>query len=82
MVDTVESLQQHQLRRSPLTEFELAYEVSEHSGYSREQASDKMSGWLDELRAAGLVWAGVLVNANGQQLMAAALTRRGKELVN
>jgi hypothetical protein len=84
---TLESLRQHQLvilrrlRNGPLTEFELSFEVAEHSGHGVDQASEKMSDWLDELRDEGLIWAGQLANANGQVIMAAALTRRGQELV-
>ena len=40
-----------------------------------------MADWLEELRDEGLIWAGSLLNSNGQQLMAAALTKRGTELV-
>ncbi len=88
MTETIQSLAQHQLvilrrlRRGPLTEFELANEVAEHSGYSGEEAADKMADWLETLRAEGLVWAGALSNADGQTLAAAALTTAGRELVN
>lgn len=87
MIDTLDALQQHQLvilrrlRKGPLTEFELASEIAEHSGHTVEQASDNMNEWLEELRAEGLVWAGVLTNDNGQHLFAATLTKRGTELV-
>ena len=87
MVDAIESLRQHQLvilrrlRQGPLTEFELIREVATHSGHSAEQCADLIPDWLEELRLEGLVWAGALTNAEGQRLMAAALTRRGKELV-
>lgn len=85
--ETVESLRQHQLvimrrlRNGPLTEFELASEVAEHSGYSVEQAAEHMADWLDELRKEGLIWAGDLRNADDRRLLAAALTTRGRELV-
>lgn len=88
MIETIESLAQHQLvilrrlRASPLTEFELAQEVSSHSGYSAEQCADRMADWLETLRREGLVWAGALLNADGQQIMAAALTKHGRELVH
>ena len=88
MTETIQSLAQHQLvilrrlRRGPLTEFELVNEVAEHSGYSGEEAADKMADWLETLRAEGLVWAGALSNADGQTLAAAALTTAGRELVN
>ena len=87
MIDTVNALAQHQLvilrrlRAGQLTEFELASEVAGNSGYSQEQCADNMGEWLDELRVEGLIWAGALSNANGQEMMAAALTARGKELV-
>lgn len=87
MTNTLEALRQHQLvilrrlRTGPLTEFELASEVSEHSGYSQEQATEQMAEWLEALRGEGLVWAGQLANGEGQQIMAAALTKRGRELV-
>lgn len=88
MIDTLEALRQHQLvilrrlRGGPLTEFELAREVTEHSGHTLEECADKMGEWLDELRAAGLIWSGSLSNAGGQRILAAALTRRGTELVS
>jgi len=87
MTHTVETLRQHQLvilrrlRTGPLTEFELSREVASHSAFSPEQCADQMSEWLEELRSEGLIWAGALTNANGQRLMAAALTKHGKELV-
>ncbi len=88
MIETLESLAQHQLvilrrlRAGPLTEFELVHEVTSHSGYSSEQCADRMADWLETLRQEGLVWAGSLQNADGQQIMAAALTKHGRELVH
>ena len=88
MIETIESLAQHQLvilrrlRTGPLTEFELVHEVTNHSGYSAEQCADRMADWLETLRREGLVWAGSLHNADGQQIMAAALTKHGRELVH
>ena len=87
MIETVNALVQYQLvilrrlRSGPLTEFELAGEVAGHSGYTAEQCSDNMADWLDELKQEGLIWAGTLENENGQRIMAAALTQRGKELL-
>lgn len=87
MIDAIESLRQHQLvilrrlRKSPLTEFELIREVSGHSGYTMEQCEDQIGAWLEELKEGGLVWAGKLANAAGQEIMAAALTSRGADLV-
>ena len=87
MTETLDALRQHQLiilrrlRASPLTEFELVREVAEHSGHSYDEAADLMSEWLDELRDEGLVWAGTLSNASEQKIVAAALTKRGRELV-
>ncbi|MGB0717054.1 MAG: hypothetical protein ACPGXK_14330 [Phycisphaerae bacterium] len=87
MINTIEALRQHQLvilrrlRKGPLTEFELAHEVSEVSGFTTDQAADNMATWLDELREAGLVWSGQLSNADDQAILAAALTARGKELI-
>ncbi len=87
MIDATESLTQHQLvilrrlRKSPLTEFELVREVAEHSGYTMEQCEDNMRSWLEELKEVGLIWCGTLSNAAGQEIMAAALTSRGVELV-
>ncbi|MHC4697668.1 MAG: hypothetical protein ACYTFA_13100 [Planctomycetota bacterium] len=87
MIDTIEALRQHQLvilrrlRTGPLTEFELAGEVAEHSGYDLEQCADNIADWLEELRLEGLVWAGMLSNSDGQQITAAALTKRGMELM-
>jgi len=87
MIDTTDALRQHQLvilrrlRRGPLTEFELCSEIAEHSGYSVEQCTDNMATWLGNLRDAGLIWAGMLVNDTKQEMWAAALTRKGRELV-
>jgi len=88
MTTTIKSLQQHQLvilrrlRSHALTEFELASEVAEHSGWAGEQAMDNMSKWLRELRDDGLIWTGVLCNSNGQEMYAAALTISGRDLVS
>ena len=87
MIETLQALRQHQLvilrrlRVGPLTEFELAREVAGSSGFTAEQCSDNMAEWLIELRAEGLIWAGALTNAKGQELMAAALTDKGRNLV-
>jgi len=86
-VVNISALRQHQLvilrrlRGGPLTEFELIKEVAGHSGFTQDQAAELIADWLAELRDAGLVWAGVLMNAAGQQIMAAALTHQGRELV-
>ena len=87
MNDTTATLQQHELvilrrlRDGPLTEFELAGHIADASGYTQEHAADMMSGWLESLRGEGLIWAGTLSNASDQQIMAAALTNRGREVV-
>lgn len=87
MNTTVEALRQHQLvilRRllgGPLTEFELVREVAEHSGHTYDQAADLMAEWLEELRLEGHIWSGALVNSADQKLLAAALTKKGRELV-
>lgn len=87
MTQTLEDLRQHELvilrrlRQGPLTEFELVREVAEHSGWSVDDATEKMGDWLAALREAGLVWAGELHNEAGQSIHAAALTRRARELV-
>jgi len=87
MIDTIDALQQHQLvilrrlRKSPLTEFELAVEIAAHSGYTPDQCEENMTAWLAELRDEGLIWSGALTNEHGQSMLAAALTNRGKELV-
>lgn len=84
----IESLQQaelvvvRRLRNGPMTEFELAHEIAEHSGFSGEDAADRIGGWLLDLQQKGLVWAGSLSNARGQSIMAAALTAKGKDLTN
>jgi len=88
MIDTVQSLRQHQLvilrrlRQGPLTEFELVREVGSHSGYTHEQCADNMADWLEELRLEGVIWTGALTNMHGQKMMAAALTKQGHELVD
>ncbi len=69
------------LSSGPLTEFELAHEIAAHSGYTPEQAADRVAGWLNELWEKGLVWTGTLSNKRGQTIKAAALTNRGRELV-
>ena len=87
MIETIDSLRQHQLvilrrlREHPLTEFELAREVADHSGHTPEVAEEKMADWLEELRLEGLIWSGSLTNANNQQMMAAALTKQGVDLI-
>lgn len=69
------------LSDGPLTEFELAQEVASSSSYTPEQATERVSFWLQGLREKGLIWAGTLLNKRGQAIMAAALTSRGRELV-
>ncbi|MCH8148933.1 MAG: hypothetical protein IH987_13300 [Planctomycetes bacterium] len=87
MQSAIESLRQpelvivRRLREGPLTEFELAHEIAEHSGYEEDEAAHRMSQWLDDLQPKGLVWAGILFNRRGQSILAAALTYRGRELV-
>ncbi|MHC4698599.1 MAG: hypothetical protein ACYTFA_17850 [Planctomycetota bacterium] len=87
MNSTLDELRQHQLvilrrlRNSPLTEFELTSEIAEHSGYTVEQATDKLTDWLEELQQDGLVWTGTLSSKRGQQTTAAALTSRGRGIV-
>ena len=84
---TLDSLRQHQLvilrrlRQTPLTEFELSTQVAEHSGYTGEEASNRMCDWLEELQAMGLIWLGALKNLTGQRLLAAALTSTGRSVV-
>lgn len=84
---TLESLRQHdlvilrRLRHGPLTEFELSNEIAEHSGHTQQQAEDFIGGWLEKLTEAGLIWSGRLYNSNQQFILAAALTRQGRELV-
>ena len=88
MKPSLEELQQaalvvvRRLRSGPLTEFELVHEVAKHSGYTPDQAAERISTWLDELRREGLIWAGVLSNKRGQTILAAALTSRGRDLVD
>lgn len=87
MHNAIESLRQpelvivRRLREGPLTEFELAHEIAEHSGYEEDEAAHRMSQWLDDLQRKGLVWVGILFNRRGQSILAAALTYRGRELV-
>ena len=69
------------LSSGPLTEFELAHEVTLNSAYTPEQASDRIAGWLNELREKGLIWDGTLSNKCGQTILAAALTNLGRRLV-
>jgi len=87
MTKTLDSLRQHELvilrrlRASPLTEFELAHEIAEHSGHSSHDAAENVAGWLEELKEQGYVWTGQLFNLEGQKIYAAALTRLGREIV-
>ncbi len=86
-MQTLNELRQHELvilrrlRAHPLTEFELASEVAEHSGYSADGAAERMESWLDALKEAGYIWTGRLYNEKGQFIRAAALTKAGRELV-
>lgn len=88
MIETMADARQHQLvilrrlLKSPLTEFELATEVAAHSGFGPDEATHLVREWLGDLREEGLVWAGTLTNQNGQEIFAAALTRRGREIVH
>ncbi|MEK6675580.1 MAG: hypothetical protein AABZ47_07990 [Planctomycetota bacterium] len=85
---TLQSLRQHQLvilrrlRNGPLTEFELIREVAANSGFPEEQCADHIGEWLEELRVDGLVWSGTLTNTRNQKLHAAALTQKGRDLVD
>ncbi len=87
VLQAFEVLRQHELiilrrlRKGPLTEFELAREVAENSNWSAEESFAHVREWIDNLQAEGLVWAGKLLNAEGQHIYAAALTRRGLNLV-
>ena len=69
------------LRKGPLTEFELAAEIAEHSGFTNEQAVDSLPVWLEELRSYGLLWSGPISNNEDQTMLVAALTKQGRELV-
>ncbi len=87
VLQAFEVLRQHELiilrrlRRGPLTEFELAREVAENSNWSAEDSFAHITEWMDALQKEGLVWAGKLYNDEGQHIYAAALTRRGQELI-
>jgi DNA-binding PadR family transcriptional regulator len=84
---TIDNLRQHELvilrrlRTGPLTEFELAAEIAADSGYTAEQASTRIAGWLRDLKNQGFIWAGELHDDAGHTLLAAALTRCGRQLV-
>jgi len=86
MIETLNDARQHELvilRRllnGPLTEFELAGEVAAHSGFAIDDATALVRDWLEQLREQGLVWAGRLFNQNGQDVYAAALTHRGRDI--
>jgi hypothetical protein len=86
MNDVLESLRQaelvvvRRLRTGPLTEFELVAEVAEHSGYTTDQAAERMPDLLAGLQDRGLIWSGVLTNRRGQTIMAAALTSHGRSI--
>ena len=83
----IEELRTHELvilrrlRSGPLTEFELAVAVAESTGYTTDDATDFVGDWLMALQALELCWVGKLFNSNGQSIHAAALTRRGRQLV-
>ncbi len=82
-----EVLRQHELiilrrlRTGPLTEFELAREVAENSSWTAELAFENIQTWLESLKSDGMVWAGKLYSSKGQYIYAAALTRRGQEIL-
>lgn len=86
MLETLSDARQHQLiilrrlMKSPLTEFELVIEIAAHSGFTPDEASAKVRAWLEELRDDGLVWCGTLRNHAAQEIYAAALTKRGREV--
>ena len=85
--NTLEQLRQHELiilrrlRTSPLTEFELVHEITEHSAFTAEQASEYIGSWLESLRDEGLIWMGKLHNQKEQSIYAAALSMAGRKLV-
>lgn len=87
MSDTIGAMRHHQLTilkqllRSPLTEFELCSAVAHSTGFGTDIASELMPQWLDELKSEGLIWAGLLFNAENKAISAAALTTRGRNLV-
>ena len=87
MTDTIGAMRHHQLTilkqllRSPLTEFELCHAVAQSTGFGTDIAAELMPQWLDELKSEGLVWTGPLYNSDDQSIAAAALTKRGRNLV-
>ncbi len=84
---STDELRQHELvilrrlRKNPLTEFELCAEIAESSGYNADEAADRIGGWLEDLQTKGYIWYGKLFSQTGQSIHAAALTRRGRQLV-
>jgi len=82
-----EELRQHELiilrrlRQGPLTEFELTAEVAEATAYTHDQVTEQIGEWLEGLMAQGYVWSGTLSNNTDQTICAAALTRKGRKLV-
>lgn len=84
----IATLRQHELvilrrlRDSPLTEFEIVAEIAAASAYSADQAARHIAEWLDDLHQRGLVWLGRLLNRRGQEVLAAALTSQGRDVVN
>ncbi len=87
VLQAFETLRQHELvilrrlRNGPLTEFELAREVAESSTWSAEEAFARIGDWLEALRREGLVWSGKLFDQRDQFIVAAALTNKGRALV-
>jgi len=87
MTDAIGAMRHHQLIilqqlvSGPRTEFELAQAVAQATGFEAEIAAEMIPQWLDELRGEGLVWSGMLYNADKQSITAAALTNRGRDLV-
>lgn len=86
-IQAFEDLRQHELiivrrlRTGPLTEFELAREVAENSSWTAEASVENIGEWLESLKSQGLIWCGRLYNDREQHVLAAALTRRGQELI-
>jgi len=64
-----------------LTEFNLASEVAKTGIWTEDRAADNMEAWLIELCDMGLVWVGMLCNSAKHNMMAAALTTSGRQLV-
>ena len=69
------------LASGPMARRRLAAAVAAHTRFSFSEAIQRMSGWLRELAALGVVWTGRTRGGDGFETDAVALTRYGKAIL-